>query len=63
MARKVILEVDSDKYHSTPEQRASDAYRDHNLALLGWQTVGLTETALREDLPLAVHNAVARFNL
>ena len=42
-AKKVAIEVDGRKWHSTPEARKRDRFKDHILKRLGWRVFRFRE--------------------
>lgn len=51
---KVIIEVDSDRHHTSKLDREADAERDRRLAAAGWRVVRVTEDDLRRGAPKAL---------
>jgi very-short-patch-repair endonuclease len=51
---KVIVEVDSDRHHTSKLDREADAERDRRLIAAGWRVVRVTEDDLRRGAPKAL---------
>lgn len=51
---KVIVEVDSDRHHTSKLDREADAHRDQRLCAAGWRVVRVTEDDLRRGAPKAL---------
>lgn len=49
-AERVAVELDGDRYHSTPEQRERDRRRDAALASVGWLTLRFSRQRLHMDV-------------
>ncbi len=45
---RLVVEVDSDRYHCTPSARRADARRDHDLRRMGYRVLRVTERELLE---------------
>jgi very-short-patch-repair endonuclease len=48
---RLVVEVDSDTYHSIPADVASDSERDEKLEHAGWIVLRIREDRLKHDLP------------
>lgn len=46
---RLVVEVDSDRYHETPSARRSDRRRDHDLRRLGYSVVRIGEHELADE--------------
>jgi very-short-patch-repair endonuclease/predicted transcriptional regulator of viral defense system len=57
--RRLVVEVDSDRYHRSPSARRADARRDHDLRRLGYQVLRITEHDLADE-PRAVAQRLRR---
>ncbi|MET2982001.1 DUF559 domain-containing protein [Gordonia polyisoprenivorans] len=55
---KIGIEYDGEEYHSSPEQRASDAARDAESARLGWKVIRADKHRMRTN-PMGVVNEIA----
>lgn len=51
---KVIVEIDSDRHHTSKLDRETDAKRDHRLAAAAWHVVRVTEDDLNRGAPKAL---------
>lgn len=51
---KIIVEVDSDRHHTSKLDREADAARDRRLRAAGWVVVRVTEDDLRHGAPKAL---------
>ncbi len=51
---KVIVEVDSDRHHTSKLDREADAERDRRLKAAGWRVVRVTEHDLKRGAPKAL---------
>jgi very-short-patch-repair endonuclease len=51
---KVIVEIDSDRHHTSKLDRQADAERDRRLIAAGWCVVRVTEEDLRRGAPKAL---------
>jgi very-short-patch-repair endonuclease len=49
-AGRVAVELDGDRFHSTPEQRERDRRRDAALAAIGWVTLRFSHRRLHRDV-------------
>jgi hypothetical protein len=47
----LAIECDGDAWHSNPDKKAKDEYRDAQLARYGWTTIRFSETELKEQKP------------
>ena len=56
---KLIVEMDSSKWHNTPGRIEHDKRRDAELAALGWMTIRVTWNDLTKD-PIATISRIAR---
>lgn len=57
---RLIVEVDSDLYHSTPADVASDLRRDEKLERAGWVVLRIREHQLKHDLATVIEEIRAR---
>lgn len=51
---KVIVEIDSDRHHTSKLDREADAERDRRLIAAGWRVVRVTEEDLKRGAPKAL---------
>lgn len=55
---KVVIELDGQDFHSTPEQRAHDTRRDRVLMKAGWQVIRFTGSQVYGDCNDCVREVV-----
>jgi very-short-patch-repair endonuclease len=59
---KVAVELDGERYHSTPEQRERDRVRDAGLATIGWLTLRFSHSRLHRDVTGVRRDTLATLN-
>jgi hypothetical protein len=56
-SKKIVFEIDGHEFHKTKEQRTSDAQRERDLKVAGWNVIRFTGTEIHNDIDGCIEDA------